>query len=346
VSPPDLDSPHATLPAEWSHHRACWLAWPYDKTLWTGQLLHAQAAWLDLAEAIGHDETLEILVPHRGAEIRCRAALSGRGLTARLHLHDYRHSSVRDTGPLFLTAPNKVHAASFPFNGWGARSMPGGDLEVSQCIAAWSGHATRRHHVVLEGGAIDVDGTGTCLTTRQCLLNANRNPHHDQGEMETVLRDAIGVQHVVWLRDGLLNDATDGHVDALARFIAPGRVLTMRASGREDPQHDVLSAAFTDLTQNAAVTAPPLDVLTVPSPGAVLSPHGKLLPASYLNFYVANRTVCVPVFNAPADDEALDTISQLFPSRRVIPIPARDLLAGGCSPHSMTLQEPLPCVEP
>jgi agmatine deiminase len=351
---PPADTPRSlgyTFPAEWAPHRACWLAWPFDGELWEEGLAPAQQAWLDLAAGIAdidspaaerRPEALEVLVPDAASAADCRAALAGRGLTARLHTLPYGDIWMRDTAPLFLSGPAGVLAASFAFNGWGGRYLLAADPEVSQCVAAWSGHPTLRSPVVLEGGSVEVDGEGTCLTTRQCLLNPNRNPHLGQADLERLLDGWLGADRVIWLGDGLLNDHTDGHIDTVARFVAPGVVLAMHPSGPDDPNRDILERLLAELRAATDARGRRLEVVTVPSPGAILDPAGKLLAASYVNFYIANGTICAPVYDVANDDLALATLQTLFPTRRIVPVPARTILTGGGAMHCITQQEPSP----
>jgi agmatine deiminase len=209
-----------------------------------------------------------------------------------------------------------------------------GDTEVSGHVARLAGVRGEEHDFVLEGGAIDVDGAGVVLTTRQCLLGGGRNPDADEAIMDARLRGALGVERVVWLDRGLANDHTDGHIDTLARFVAPGVVACMEPAAG-DPNADALRAIIGDLK------AARLEVVTVPSPGEVLDATGGLMPASYMNFYIGNTTVVVPTYDAAPDDAAVARLATLFPGRRVVGSSARAIVVGGGAFHCCTQQQPV-----
>jgi agmatine deiminase len=193
---------------------------------------------------------------------------------------------------------------------------------------------------VLEGGSVDVDGEGTVLTTRQCLLNENRNPGMDQAAIERGLVEALGVSAVLWLGDGLLNDHTDGHVDTVARFVAPGVVVAMEPATAGDPNRDTLLRLLAELRSLRDAAGRRLTVETLPSPGAILDEEGQVMPASYVNFYIANHAVVVPTYGSPADEVAVARIGALFPGRRTSGVDARAILSGGGAFHCITQQVP------
>jgi agmatine deiminase len=210
---------------------------------------------------------------------------------------------LRDTGPVFVCRPGELSAARFGFDGWGGKYVMDGDTEVARRVMAWSAVNGAAYDLVLEGGAIEVDGEGMLLTTKQCLLGAVRNPLLDARAIESRLRWALGVEHIVWLDQGL-------------------------------PNREALEAIIADLQ------ATKLEVVTVPSPGAVEDASGNLLPASYMNFYIANTVVVVPTYGVPNDDKAVLTVQTMFPTRRVVGLPARGVVVGGGAFHCCTLQQP------
>jgi agmatine deiminase len=260
---------------------------------------------------------------------------------ARFHPVRFGDIWLRDTAPVFLT--NKrgdVATARFGFNGWGGKYVLEHDDKVAARVAEAAGLTAFDAPWVLEGGSIDVDGQGTCLTTRQCLLNRNRNPGMDERSIEAGLATMLGVTKTIWLGDGLLNDHTDGHVDNVARFVRPGVVACMAAKSDDDPNREALEAIARDLAECTDAKGRRLEVVRIPSPGRVIDDEGKVVPASFANFYVANRVVVVPTYGTPWDDEAVAAIGALFPDRRAVGINARAVLSGGGAFHCITQQQP------
>jgi agmatine deiminase len=336
-------------PAEWAPHEACWVAWPSAADLWLDQLRPAQQAFTAMCAAIGdvdpatggaRGERLEVLVPDEPRAREAERALSSLG--ARLHVVAFGDIWLRDIAPIFVAGDAGVSAATFGFNGWGGKYVLPHDDEVARRIAAITALPERRFGWVLEGGSVEVDGAGTCLTTRQCLTNANRNPSMGLAAIERELGTALGVTLVLWLDEGLANDHTDGHVDTLARFVREGVVVCMEPRTQDDPNAEVLRTIARDLAAMTDARGRRLEVVRIPSPGRVVGTDGAVLPASYVNFYIGNRVVVVPTYGAPADDEAVEAIARLFPGRRTTGVDARAILAGGGAFHCITQQQPSP----
>jgi agmatine deiminase len=344
---PNLD--RFSQPAEWAAHQAVWVAWPSAEDLWKEQLPLAQRAFVSMCEAIAdcdpvtrapRGERIELLVPD---EARRREAVARmRALELRAHAIPFGDIWLRDTAPVFLlSADGRERAACFRFNGWGGKYVLPGDERVAERVAKAADVPRVKHDWVLEGGSVEVDGEGTVLTTRQCLLHPNRNPSLDASSLELGLCDALGADKVLWLTEGLLNDHTDGHVDTIARFVAPGVVVCMEPSDADDPNEKVLRAIAAELGRMTDARGRRLEVVRVPSPGRVESDDGEILPASYVNFYIGNRAVVVPTYGSPSDEAAVHAIARLFPARRTVGIDARAILSGGGAFHCITQQEPL-----
>jgi agmatine deiminase len=337
-----------TQPAEWQPHQACWLAFPSPPE-WQGELLvAARAEFAELCRAIAdpdpisgaaQGEQLEILV--QDADMQAVAAAQLQGIPARFHQISYGDLWLRDIGPIFLkNAQGELATVRFQFNGWGEKYLFPDDLKIATTITQIAGVTGFEFPFILEGGAIETDGEGTCLTTRQCLLNPNRNPQLNQRSMEAGLQDALGFKKILWLDSGLQNDHTDGHIDTLARFIAPGVVLCMQAESSDDPNAVALNEIIETLTSMSDAQGRPLKVVTIPSPGLVLDEQGEIMPASYANFYIGNRTVVVPTYGVPADAVAVAAIAQYFPNRKTVGCSARAILYGGGAFHCITQQQP------
>src|SRR5262245_45353994 len=273
------------MPAEWEPHDACWLAWPCAEDLWGADLPEVQESFAALCRAIafapsgGKAEALHILVPDAQREQEARRRLGA--LSVRFFHIPFGDIWLRDTAPIFVAdSTGELTAALFRFNGWGGKYVLPYDDQVAPRVGEAARTKTVRFDWVFEGGAIDVDGRGTCLTTRQCLLNPNRNPRLDREAIERKLADAVGARTILWLERGLLNDHTDGHVDTLARFVAPGVVVCMEPTGGEDPNRDALQAIAADLERFTDAMGRRLEVRRIPSPGKVLGRSGDVLPAS------------------------------------------------------------------
>jgi agmatine deiminase len=247
---------------------------------------------------------------------------------------DFGDIWLRDTGPIFAMAAGRLSALRFANNGWGGKYVLPGDDTVGDIVARTARAPVTRFDFVLEGGALEHDGAGTILTTRQCLLNANRNSGWSQTQAETQLKAALHAKRVLWLEDGLLNDHTDGHVDNLARFIAPDTVVCQAASGADDPNASLYDTIAEELR------ALHLNVQRIPSPGRILSADGEVMPASHMNFIIGNEAVVVPVYQQQYGGAAVRALQQLFADRRVVGVDSSHLLSGGGSFHCITQQQP------
>jgi agmatine deiminase len=327
------------VPAEWAPHRAMWLGFPSHADLWETDLEDAQAEVAALARALAGPgaERVRLMTGHPDGEAAARRLL---GDVPGVEIVPGRFGDIwlRDTGPIF-TAAGRAHG--FRFNGWGGKYALEHDDIVGRQIAEAAGAELVTHDYVLEGGALDHDGEGTVLTTAQCLLNPNRNPGWTQEEAEAALEAALGARKVIWLGDGLRNDHTDGHVDNLARFVAPGVVAVPVAWGRGDPNAEAYDDAARRLADAVDAAGRRLQVVRIPSPGWFEGEAGEgPIPASHMNFLIANRAVIVPLYADQPGRLAVQALEHLFADRQVIGLPSTAILTGGGSFHCITQQEP------
>ena len=321
---------HSPLP-EWAPHQAVWIGFPSAADLWEADLAPAQeevAAFAKAVHADGAGEEVWLVAADETAAAEARRLAP----FARVIAEPFGDIWLRDTAAIILgTGPGR-RGIDFTFNGWGGKYDLPGDDTIGARLAAEASLACTTADWILEGGAIDGDGSGTFLTTEQCLLNPNRNPGLGKAEIEERLKRNLGASRIVWLGDGLLNDHTDGHVDNLARFVAPGRVAIPEAES-DDPNEQVYADAA------EALLDADLEVVAIPSPGRV-ERDGEILPASYMNFYIGNAAVVVPLYGATNDGAAVEAIQALFPDRKAVGLRADHVLTGGGSFHCISQQVP------
>lgn len=321
------------MPAEWARHQATWIGFPHIAEEWAGHMDAARrdlAAFADALADSGRGEEVRLVV--RDADsMRAAAALVSNHV--RLVQHPLGDIWLRDTGPIIVGTGGSREARDFDFNWWGGKFVMPGDREIGAKLAADTGLPIRKCHWVLEGGGIDVDGTGLAVTTEECLLNPNRNPQLSKADIEARLRDDLGIDRILWLGKGLVGDHTDGHVDNLARFIGEGRLAIPVAAGGNDPN----AAIYADARARAKAFG--IDVVPIPSPGRVVI-DGELVAASYMNFYIGNRVVVVPTYDVANDDLAVAALADLFPDRRTVGVSARGIIMGGGSFHCSSQQLP------
>jgi len=338
------------MPAEWEPHEATWLAWPHELTDWPGKFAPIPWAFAEIVRHLSQVERVYLLVEDRAAESRVRSMLKKSG--ANLDAIDFfriptDRGWMRDSGPICVrNEAGEVAYNHFVFNGWGKYSNHKKDAvavaKVNQKLKrrTWQPeHKGRR--VVLEGGSIDVNGRGTLLTTEECLQSKvqERNPGFTKEDYAQVFREYFGVTNVLWLENGIAGDDTHGHVDDLARFVNPSTVVTIVEDDPRDANYAPLQENLALLKTMRDQYGKPLRVQTLPMPAAV-NFDGFRLPASYANFYIANKIVIVPTFNDSNDSVALNTLAGLFPDRQVVGVACRDLVLGLGTLHCMTQQQP------
>lgn len=335
------------MPAEWEPHAATWLSWPRpDGISFPGAYERVQPALCAMVDALAGSEPVSINVCDAAHEKVVRGFLTQH--RARHEHVTFHHIPInepwcRDHGPIFLTRAEEPRALvlDWDYNAWGWKYPPfDDDNAVPTRIAEKLGLPVVEPGMVLEGGSIEVNGTGTLLTTKSCLLNPNRNPELTQKQIEKRLHDYLGVTNILWLGDGIEGDDTDGHVDDLTRFVSQHVVVTVVEEDENDANHDPLQHNLELLHAMSAENDTPLEVHTLPMPGRIVR-DGQRLPASYANFYIANTVVLVPVFHDANDRWAVTVLEKLFPSRKVVPIDCRELIWGLGAFHCLTQQQPL-----
>jgi agmatine deiminase len=320
-------------PAEWAPHEWVWIGFPSHADLWEDALASAREEVAAFARAVWADGAGEEvrLVAADPVSTRSAAALAP---FATVIQEPFGDIWLRDTGPIVIAdRAGQRQARNFLFNGWGGKYELEGDDTIGLRLAEGAAMEPVRRDWILEGGALDIDGTGLAVTTEQCLLNPNRNPGLTKADVEARLRDDLGIERLLWLGEGLLNDHTDGHLDNLARFVGEGRLAIPIAAGEDDPN----GAVYADARARAEAFG--LEVVPLPSPGLVLR-EDEIIPASYMNFYIGNATVVVPLYGAPNDAAVVEAMGTLFPGRRAVGLRADHILTGGGSFHCISQQMP------
>jgi agmatine deiminase len=328
------------MPAEWEPHEATWLAWPHEKSDWPGKFEPIPWIYGEIVRHLTRVERVSILVDGPDGEQAVRRVL--KKTHADMAAVDFFHqptnrSWTRDFCPIFVkNKSGELAITDWEFNGWAKYDNYQLDAAVPQSIAERFNVTRFEPGLVLEGGSIDVNGAGKLLTTEECLLSKvqARNPGLSRGKIEKALADYLGATEVIWLGRGIEGDDTHGHIDDIARFTSPDTVVAVVEPDKSSPNHEPLKENLGRLRARED-----LKVVTLPCPEPVYF-AGQLLPASYANFYIANRMVLAPVFGDPQDRVALNTLARLFPDREVIGIYCRDLVLGLGTLHCMTQQQP------
>ena len=343
------DTPRALgfrMPAEWEPHEAIWLSWPHDPETFGPDIERIERCYGFLVSAIHEAERVELFVAGEPMRKRALAVLAkARVDLSRVRFHVFAYADVwfRDYGPTFVLRDERPRLAlvRWIFNAWGGKYEElKGDTRIPGLIASKLGLPAFAPGVVLEGGSIDVNGRGALLTTEQCLLNKNRNPQLSRDDIEKLLRDYLGASRVIWLKEGIAGDDTDGHVDDIARFVGPSTVVCSVEDDASDANYRPLKECFETLSRSQDQDGKVLDVVRLPMPEPI-EVAGRRLPASYANFYIGNGVLLVPIFGCPQDESALSTLAQVFPGRRIAPIPCRDLVGGLGALHCISQQQPL-----
>ena len=336
------------MPAEWHPHQATWLSWPKDPETWPDRVTQVEEIYLQMVAALAPHEIVNLLVDDMETEQTVREKC-GPAIAANIRFHHLQtvDAWIRDYGPNFLIGPHGELAYNdWIFNAWGNKyeelkkddSIPGRLEPILNLRRFTPG-------IVMEGGSIEVNGAGCVLTSEQCLLNRNRNPELSQTEIEQYLKDYLGVTKVLWLGEGIVGDDTDGHIDDIARFVAPDVIVCAIEEDPADANYEILQDNLTRLRSMTDATGKSFEIITLPMPGIVggestTARNLERLPASYANFYIANSVVLAPVFGHTNDARAVETLQKFFPTRRVVPINCEPLVWGMGTIHCVTQQQP------
>jgi len=357
------------MPAEWEPHEATWIAWPHNHSDWPGKFETIPWIYAEIVRHLARVEQVNILVNDEAAERKARqilvrshvlpakASVPGKAAgNIRFFRIPTNRGWMRDFGPIFISRDSRkgslpaVAATVWRFNAWAKYSdwkldtQAGADIATRLRLPAWQPElrvAGEMQRIVLEGGSIDVNGRGTLITTEECLLSEvqQRNPGLSREHLEEIFADYLGIEKVIWLERGIAGDDTHGHIDDITRFVGPRTVVTAYEPDPDDPNHEPLSENFRWLKKSTDQSGKSLKVVKLPKPKPVYF-EGQRLPASYANFYIANKLVLVPVFGDANDRIALDTLAELFPEREVVGIYCRDFIWGLGALHCMTQQQP------
>jgi agmatine deiminase len=332
------------MPAEWERHESTWLSWPQNSETWPGKRIsRVEEIYLQMLEGLLPGEKVNLLVrdASMGAAVKKRLEkMSIRTANLVLHSIPTNDAWIRDYGPTYIkNAKGEKAWNKWIFNAWGGKYA---DLMKDTHIfedKSLIPHPCFEAGLVLEGGSIEVNGAGTCLTTEQCLLNKNRNPQLSRAKIEQFLKDYLGVSHIIWLKEGIEGDDTDGHIDDIARFTDKNTVLTVFEEDEKDANYEVLKRNWEDLKRATDQDGKKWNVVKLPMPG-IVAEEDERLPASYANFLIANESVLLPVYGHKNDKEAARILKEVFPKKEILPVRCNDLVFGLGAIHCVSQQEP------
>jgi agmatine deiminase len=334
------------FPAEFDKHRATWLSWPHKDASWPGKIETIYPSYSRFIKELAMGEEVCINVLDEAMKvfaIRCLEAAGANLERVHFFFHPTNDAWCRDHGPAFLINPaaeQKKVIVDWNYNAWGNKYPPYGlDDVIPTLIGKALGLPVYHPGIIMEGGSVDFNGKGTLITSSCCLLNPNRNMHLDRGQIETYLRDYYGVEQVLWVKEGIVGDDTDGHIDDTVRFVNEDTVITVVEENVRDENYQLLQDNLADLKKMRLPNGKQLHIIELPMPEDVVY-EGQRLPASYANFYIANESVIVPTFRSTRDERALQIIGDALPGRRVVGIDSTDIIWGLGSFHCLSQQEP------
>eukprot|EP01037_Dinobryon_pediforme_P011531 gene11531-11627_t len=333
------------FPAEWAKHTATWLSWPHKEASWPGKIGMIYHRYAEFVKVLTEGELVRINVGDEQMKAFAKQQLQMVGVDlSRVEFFDFETNDAwcRDHGPAFLINPHTRQKAivDWGYNAWGGKYPPYElDDIIPTKIGEQFGLPVYHPGIVMEGGSVDFNGAGTLLTTTACLLNKNRNPHLNQQEIETFLKNYYGVEQILWLGDGIIGDDTDGHIDDITRFVNEDTVVTVVEENKHDENYHILQENLQTLKTMRLLNGKQLNIVELPMPEPVIYDDQRL-PASYANFYIGNAAVVVPTYRSKNDDKALDILQQCFPGRKIVGIDSTDIIWGLGSFHCLSQQEP------
>ena len=336
------------MPAEWEPHSATWLTWPHNPETWPGQdMAKIEDVYVQMIKALAKGEKIHLLVNRESDAFRLNKLVKSSTPTNEnitIYYITTNDAWIRDYGPNFLvretsSGKREVSANLWTFDSWGGKYEWDLDNRVGATIMDLAGIPRFEPGIVLEGGAIEVNGRGLCITTEQCLLNPNRNGGLEKAEMESYLKRYLGIREIIWCQGNIEGDDTDGHIDNLVRFVQPETVLCAWEEDTTDPNHVCLQENLKILESFRDESGKPLNVLKLPMPGRITGDEGRL-PASYANFYIGNRAVLLPTYNHPNDAVAESLLKRFFSDREIVGIPCERFVWGLGAIHCVTQQQP------
>ncbi len=326
-----------TLPAEWNEHESTWLTWPQNTETWQGnEIQEARSEYIHFLRAILESEKVNLLVNDHRTKLEVIQLLQSRELEKNLtiHIRTTNDAWIRDYGPDFVRSENGLNLINWEYNSWGGKYPPfDDDNRVYELVEAATGYPIHSTEMILEAGSIDINDSGTLLTTESCLLNPNRNPKLTKADIESKLIEYYGAKEIIWLKDGIAGDDTDGHVDDISRFINNSTIVTSVSQAENHQDYHTLKRNEQILLESK------YDIVQLPTPEPILYKK-EPLPAGYANFYICNEFIVVPQFGLKTDQEAISILQNLAGSRKVIGLRSNYLLIGLGSFHCLSKQEP------
>ena len=342
------------MPAEWERHSAVWMAWPHDLTTFPpGHIEKVEERYVEIIKALSDSEQVLLLVLNNEMQEKVSKLLKQNSVhlsKVTFHITDYADVWLRDYGPMFVldVKEKKLAWVKWQYDAY-SKKFPAllKDNQVFYNLKNEINAPILEAKMVLEGGSIEQNGKGTILTTEQCLLNSGRNSGLNKEQIETNLKNFLGASNIIWLKEGLKGDHTDGHIDDIAKFVSPDTILVAFEENKEEENYHILKKNFEDLEKISDQNGELFKLIKLQVPHLRYDQNkpfeaGNIVPASYTNFYIGNTVILVPIYNDPNDEQALKIIQSYFPNRKVVGIDCRDLIYGGGALHCMTQQQPEP----